>query len=93
MATARRWSRAQDYERKQWEKLDNLITPKQTDLESYSLRADRLQTKFLQPIPHISLAKRSIVEIGSGPHTCNFISSSEEKMRKRFPDELLRRQS
>jgi ubiquinone/menaquinone biosynthesis C-methylase UbiE len=67
MSTSRRWRKAQDYERKHWEKVAHRVAIKQDDLDWYAWKARRLMEQFLSRIPYINFEEKSMVEIGSGP--------------------------
>jgi hypothetical protein len=67
MTTFKRWRKAQDYERKHWEKVTQRIASNLDDLDWYKWKADQLNKRFLSKVPQINFAEKNILEIGSGP--------------------------
>ncbi len=68
MATDRRWQKAQEYERRHWEKVAyQIVSSTQEDLDWYRWKAEQLSKNFLSGIKNLELEDEKILEVGSGP--------------------------
>ena len=68
VATERRWQKAQEYERKHWEKVAcQIVSSTQEDLDWYRWKAEQLSENFLSRIKDLKLEDEKILEVGSGP--------------------------
>lgn len=78
MATEKRWTKAQKYERSHWDRVAQELASDERSLEWYNWRANRMTALLSQYVPALNLADAAVLEVGSGPvGTVSFLKARE----------------
>lgn len=78
MATEKRWTKAQEYERSHWSRVSQEVASDEKSLAWYQWRADRLTERLKKHAPTLNLPESSVLEVGSGPvGTVSFLKARE----------------